>query len=646
MLSNSSGSITTNDVSVRRLPQLESRYSVFKYNVGRRTRKSSMEAIRAAASGLDVLSACMTSDGFLYALATCDHSRSDLTVDFGDGKSSPMRMAWADVDDVVLCRLLLNSLGDPSLPVQRIVGLSPSDTGRYFSITKTLKNRIVAVELSFERRGGEIALIPRVRTFTKVATLLKYAGKSAKEREKIDQAPKFQPSESMGTMVSAAGGDEAYAIRRPRGCNSKSQVALMQFLNDEDKLASTKLAVMDSAMRGIAYRFEGCVELEWKAYAVARHWEIEPSKALKARIAEQCLGARVAVVDARSTPPADGLEAELAAALAKSCSRFGVAAGTAADTQAAAWRIAIVEDERSFDDGYRSKPGPVVQHVTESLAKKVIEEASDASAASSEPAMALSLLKELLAKRDIANGRADGIRDWVDVGADRVSCCKLVEKRVKTPDGDLFESHLATMELLADGTTAFRALPECDAAFDDELEDWVLALCRQDADDMSLDPGAVGIAIEKGGSSSKMVIRDAGVMVIPNAPAEMLDDLRAGVKVRGERSGLLGKYLSGVIGISKFIRDGEICYSVGSAKNLAQNFPKAVRVRSIEILEGDDLADEAISLCNAGLARLGRPSVVPILSKYLDEYAATLFETRMGDEGEGADTENTEDSQD
>lgn len=53
-----------------------------------------------------------------------------------------------------------------------------------------------------------------------------------------------------------------------------------------------------------------------------------------------------------------------------------------------------------------------------------------------------------------------------------------------------------------------------------------------------------------------------------------------------------------------------------------EDMATAIHVRSIEVLDGDDLSELLVQLANIGLSRYKAPSVWPIPVKYLNECAA------------------------
>lgn len=75
------------------------------------------------------------------------------------------------------------------------------------------------------------------------------------------------------------------------------------------------------------------------------------------------------------------------------------------------------------------------------------------------------------------------------------------------------------------------------------------------------------------------------------------------------------------------------CYFVGVNNGTKEDLATAIHVRSIEVLEGDDLSELLVQLVNVGLSRYGAPSRWPIPVKYLNECAAR--EGAVGDVGGG-----------
>lgn len=61
---------------------------------------------------------------------------------------------------------------------------------------------------------------------------------------------------------------------------------------------------------------------------------------------------------------------------------------------------------------------------------------------------------------------------------------------------------------------------------------------------------------------------------------------------------------------------------MGVNNGTKEDLATSIHVRSVEVLEGDDLSELLVQLVNEGLSRHGAPSRWPIPVKYLNEYAA------------------------
>lgn len=116
-------------------------------------------------------------------------------------------------------------------------------------------------------------------------------------------------------------------------------------------------------------------------------------------------------------------------------------------------------------------------------------------------------------------------------------------------------------------------------------------------------------------------VRDTGLTTFSNNFATLVRDYQLTGKA-GRKKEFFESYNSPYYGIGTFERAGMTCYFVGVNNGTKEDLATAIHVRSIEVLEGDDLSELLVRLVNVGLSRHGAPSRWPIPVKYLNECAA------------------------
>ena len=116
-------------------------------------------------------------------------------------------------------------------------------------------------------------------------------------------------------------------------------------------------------------------------------------------------------------------------------------------------------------------------------------------------------------------------------------------------------------------------------------------------------------------------VRDTGLTTFSNSFTTLVRDYQLAGKA-GRKKEFFESYNSPYYGIGTFERAGMTCYFVGVNNGTKEDLATAIHVRSIEVLEGDDLSELLVKLVNVGLSRHGAPSRWPIPAKYLNEYAA------------------------
>lgn len=278
-----------------------------------------------------------------------------------------------------------------------------------------------------------------------------------------------------------------------------------------------------------------------------------------------------------------------------------------------AWNIVMVPNEVAEDDGYALHVGVVEQHVTPDVCEPLVKAASKAKVRGAQEGVLGAMLKELLVKQDVADGRVRAF-DIGSFGVESVTVCGVVNVPRKEEDKIELDTHLAALTIGADGDMDYTSHPIEDGPVD-EME---LELLTADG---KLDKDAYIFDVQAGGQSILARVHDTGLTTFSNNFMTLVRDYQLTGKA-GRKKEFFESYNSPYYGIGTFERAGLTCYFVGVNNGTKEDLATAIHVRSIEILEGDDLSELLVQLVNVGLSRHGAPSRWPIPVKYLNEYAA------------------------
>ena len=610
-----SNRITTNEIHATRDDRaLEAAYALFRYKVEKENRRAALELIKDAAGRPAAIGVCQDGEGNVYALAKKGAGRDDLSVDTVEGLAVPVRIGWDEIDDAMAARLLLNSctglaFGNPS---------EPNDTGRYFAVLEQDGEQAIAVELSFDRRPPGFALVPRTRTFTRVDVLEAAAEGTAGELGKIERQPRYRLS-PMGTMAAARPSDVEFALRKPKGSRSRSLAKYASLaVGDEAAVAGSKLGVAARALNTFRGRFGDAFRLNWMTYEATMKREIPKSDFFKEEVASR-LAARSVVVNASECENAKlrGEMAEAATALAAGISEdfgpYGVSVDSMRPAEAGEWEIRVVPNNPTEGDGY-GEPSPCsLQHIALKNARRALMPKSRA--------IIGSLLKELLVKQDAADGRISAF-DWESFGIESADFWKCYSLPKLDPEDEQKRSALGRVRVDAAGSLLFESCEMPDLTAPDDAFLIQSLLCSENGTPLD---GAMALSLEKGGERCFMTIKDSGLICIPNDFDEFIRRQVAGESPRSSKAGMLNESLAPLLGVTAFERDGDLHYCVGNAANLNTSLPRGVAIRRVHVVDGEDLSKDAVELSQVGLARYGRPSAVPIFSKYVDEHMRTAF---------------------
>lgn len=278
-----------------------------------------------------------------------------------------------------------------------------------------------------------------------------------------------------------------------------------------------------------------------------------------------------------------------------------------------ALNLVVVPNEVAEDDGYALHAGVVEQHVTPDVCEPLFKAAPKQKDRNAQEAILGAMLKELLVKQDVVDGRVTAF-DLGALGIESVTVCGLVDVPHKAKDKIELDSRIATLTIGADGGMRYASHSAEDGP-EDEME---LDLLTADG---KLDKGAYVFDVHANGRSMLARVRDTGLTTFSNNFMALVGEHQLTGKA-GRKKKFFESYNSPYYGIGTFERAGKTCYFVGVNNGTQEDMATAIHVRSIEVLDGDDLSELLVQLANIGLSRYKAPSVWPIPVKYLNECAA------------------------
>lgn len=600
----------------------EERYSVFWCNVGDAGKHAVANFMADVCQTGKVVALTQLVDNRVFLMVKAGVQTGDLNASLYQEQLVPIKTHWDELDDYVALRLLFNSCSQ----FEGIEDEIPNDTGHLYVISAkgarrdaveevgTGPAKIEAVETVINE---DCTFELKIRTFTKRRVLIGRAAGDELELKKINSQVGYRLS-PVATVVLAHGQSDEYILRRAKG-DKPSKRRDLTFSAQAEKVAYTKKGILYRELQILERRYSDFAQVSLREYPRKSFYEVLKSDRYARVVAARSVGQRVVVSFA-----SDGVD-KVARQLVDRLndSSWGVRAsygGGAVDPLA--WNIVMVPNEVAEDDGYALHVGVVEQHVTPDVCEPLVKAASKAKVRGAQEGVLGAMLKELLVKQDVADGRVRAF-DIGSFGVESVTVCGVVNVPRKEEDKIELDAHLAALTIGADGDMDYTSHPIEDGPVD-EME---LELLTADG---KLDKDAYIFDVQAGGQSMLARVRDTGLTTFSNNFATLMRDYQLTGKA-GRKKEFFESYNSPYYGIGTFERAGLTCYFVGVNNGTKEDLATAIHVRSIEILEGDDLSELLVQLVNVGLSRHAAPSRWPIPVKYLNEYAAR----------EGAAGENT-----
>lgn len=591
----------------------EERYSVFWCNVGDAGKHAVASFMADVCQTGKVVALTQLADCRVFLMVKAGAQTGDLSASLGHEQMVPIRTHWNELDDYIALRLLFNSCSQ----FEGIEDEIPNDTGHLYVISAKGTRRDAIEEAG--RGPAKIETVEtvinegctfelKIRTFTKRRVLIGCAAGDKLELEKINGQVGYRLS-PVATVVLAHGQSDEYILRRAKG-DKPSKRRDLTFSAQAGKVAYTKKGILYRELQILERRYGDFAQIWLREYPRKSFYEVLKSERYARVVAARSVGQRVVVSFA--SDGLDGMAHQLVDRL--NDSSWGVRAsygGGAIDPLA--WNIVMVPNEVAEDDGYALHAGVVEQHVTPDVCEPLVKAASNTKVRGAQEGVLGAMLKELLVKQDVADGRV-GAFDIGYFGIESVTVCGVVNVPRKEKDEIELDERLATLTIAADGAMGYTSHPIEDGPVD-EME---LELLTADG---KLDKDAYIFDVQAGGQSMLARVRDTGLTTFSNNFATLMRDYQLTGKA-GRKKEFFESYNSPYYGIGTFERAGLTCYFVGINNGTKEDVAMAIHVRSIEILEGDDLSELLVQLVNVGLSRHGAPSRWPIPVKYLNEYAA------------------------
>lgn len=600
----------------------EERYSVFWCNVGDAGKHAVANFMADVCQTGKVVALTQLADNRVFLMVKAGVQTGDLNASLYQEQLVPIKTHWDELDDYVALRLLFNSCSQ----FEGIEDEVPNDTGHLYVISAKGARRD-AVE-SDGRGPAKIETVEividedctfdlKIRTFTKRRVLIGRAAGDELELKKINSQVGYRLS-PVATVVLAHGQSDEYILRHAKG-DKPSKRRDLTFSAQAEKVAYTKKGILYRELQILERRYSDFAQVSLREYPRKSFYEVLKSDRYARVVAARSVGQRVVVSFA--SDGVDRVARQLVDRL--NDSSWGVRAsygGGAVDPLA--WNIVMVPNEVAEDDGYALHVGVVEQHVTPDVCEPLVKAASKAKVRGAQEGVLGAMLKELLVKQDVADGRVRAF-DIGSFGVESVTVCGVVNVPRKEEDKIELDARLATLTIGADGAMGYTSHPIEDGPVD-EME---LELLTADG---KLDKDAYIYDVQACGRSMLARVRDTGLTTFSNSFTTLVRDYQLTGKA-GRKKEFFESYNSPYYGIGTFERARMTCYFVGVNNGTKEDLATAIHVRSIEVLEGDDLSELLVKLVNVGLSRHGAPSRWPIPVKYLNEYAA-----REGAAGENA----------
>lgn len=602
----------------------EERYSVFWCNVGDAGKHAVANYMADVCQTGKVVALTQLADNRVFLMVKAGVQTGDLNASLYQEQIVPIKTNWNELDDYVALRLLFNSCSQ----FEGIEDEVPNDTGHLYVISAKGARRD-AVE-SDGRGPAKIETVEividedctfdlKIRTFTKRRVLIGRAQGDEKELEKIKSQVGYRLS-PVATMVLAHEQKDECILRRAKG-DKPSKRRDLTFSAQAEKVAYTKKGILYRELQILERRYSDFAQVSLREYPRKSFYEVLKSEQYARVVAERLVGQRVVVSFARK-----GL-AGVARKLADRLSDTSWDVRASYDDRVVdplAWNLVVVPNEVAENDGYALHAGVVEQHVTPDVCEPLFKAASNAKVRGAQEGILGAMLKELLVKQDVADGRVRAF-DLGSFGVGSVTVCGVANVARKEKDKVELDGRLATLTIGADGAMDYASHPIEDGLVD-EME---LELLTAEG---KLDKDAYIFDVRAGGRAMLARVRDTGLTTFSSDFVNLVRDYQLTGKA-GRKKEFFESYNSPYYGIGTFERAGMTCYFVGVNNGTKEDVATAIHVRSIEVLEGDDLSELLVQLVNVGLSRYGAPSRWPIPVKYLNECAAR--EGAVGDGGGG-----------
>lgn len=591
----------------------EERYSVFWCNVGDAGKHAVANFMADVCQTGKVVALTQLADNRVFLMVKAGAQTGDLSASLDHEQMVPIKTYWDKLDDYIALRLLFNSCSQ----FEGIEDEIPNDTGHLYVISAKGARRDAIEEAG--RGPAKIETVEtvinedctfelKIRTFTKRRVLIGRAAGDKLELEKINSQVGYRLS-PVATVVLAHGQSGEYILRRAKG-DKPSKRRDLTFSAQAEKVAYTKKGILYRELQILERRYSDFAQISLREYPRKSFYEVLKSERYARVVAARSVGQRVTVSFASDR--LDGMAHQLVDRL--NDSSWGVRAsygGGAVDSLA--WNIVIVPNEVAEDDGYALHAGVVEQHVTPDVCEPLFKVAPKQKDRNAQEAILGAMLKELLVKQDVVDERVTAF-DLGALGIESVTVCGLVNVPHKEKDKIELDSRIATLAIGVDGRMRYASHAAEDGP-EDEME---LDLLTEDG---KLDKGAYVFDVQSGGRSMLARVRDTGLTTFSNIFMALVGEHQLTGEA-GRKKAYFKSYNSPYYGIGTFERAGKTCYFVGVNNGTQEDMATAIHVRSIEVLDGDDLSELLVQLANIGLSRYKAPSVWPIPVKYLNECAA------------------------
>ena len=591
----------------------EERYSVFWCNVGDAGKHAVANFMADVCQTGKVVALTQLEDNRVFLMVKAGAQTGDLNAPLDHEQMVPIKTHWDEMDDYIALRLLFNSCSQ----FEGIEDEIPNDTGHLYVISAKGARRDAIEEGS--RGPAKIETVEtvisedcsfdlKIRTFTKRSVLISRAAGDEKELEKINSQVGYRLS-PVATVVLAHGQRDEYILRRAKG-DKPSKRRDLTFSSQADKVAYTKKGILYRDLQILERRYSDFAQVSLREYPRKSFYKVLKSEQYARVVAERAVGQWVVVSSARDELA--GVARQLVDRLNNSS--WGVCASYGGkDVDRLTWNLVVVPNEVAEDDGYALHAGVVEQHVTPDVCESLFKSTTNAKVRGAQEGILGAILKELLVKQDVADGRVTTF-DFGAFGAESVTVCGVVNVPHKEEDKIELDARLATLTIDAGGAMSYASHP-IDYGPVDEMELELLTV------DGKLDKDAYIFDIRAGGQRMLARVRDTGLTTFSNGFVTLVRDYQLTGKA-GRKKEFFESYNSSYYGIGTFERAGLTCYFVGVDNGTKEDLATSIHVRSVEVLSGDDLSKLLVQLVNVGLSRYGAPSRWPIPVKYLNEYAA------------------------